>query len=137
MLVLCPSCATEYQIPELQRARKLRCTRCATEWRVSPDTAPEPEPPEVETGVPPEPRTPEPPPPEPARVAILARMAARQTESRTDLMLALLWIASFLVILGALLALWHWRLPIARHWPASQRLLGLLPGGLPRLRAGG
>ena len=41
MQVLCPSCETEYEIPALQRPRKLRCARCASEWRVmpSPDVA--------------------------------------------------------------------------------------------------
>ena len=42
MLVLCPSCETEYEIPSLQRPRKLRCARCASEWRVVPEGEPAP-----------------------------------------------------------------------------------------------
>ncbi len=36
MLLSCPSCATEYEVPDAAlagRTRKLRCQRCGTEWR--------------------------------------------------------------------------------------------------------
>lgn len=46
MQIVCPNCATAYEIPDAAfggRARKLRCESCGTQWRAGPpgsDTAP-------------------------------------------------------------------------------------------------
>jgi len=57
MQIMCPNCATAYEVPDAVfggRARKLRCESCGTQWRVAPPGAePEPEapitPPAAET----------------------------------------------------------------------------------------
>lgn len=46
MRLLCPSCSTEYEVPDaalVGRSRKLHCTHCGTDWRstpLSPDLTP-------------------------------------------------------------------------------------------------
>lgn len=147
MQVLCPSCETEYEIPELQRPRKLRCARCASEWRVAPESETEAAPAlaDIEAEFPPEP---EPEPEMPASPEIAAALdpplpeqrlgsaaaghaRARFSTRRGDLLIGLLWLASLLLIAAGLWALWHWRGPVAHRWPPSLRLYRLLPGGVP------
>jgi predicted Zn finger-like uncharacterized protein len=41
------------------------------------------------------------------------------------------WCLTILLIAAAGWAWWHWRVPIARHWPSSLWLYRLLPGGVP------
>ncbi len=143
MQVLCPSCETEYEIPELQRPRKLRCARCASEWRVVPETetalaAPEPDPvvPAADEDMAPAAPADEivpalaPPLPEQRLGAGSAVAALPGGARRDDLVIGLLWLASLALIAAGLWALWHWRGPIAHHWPASLRIYRLLPGGL-------
>jgi hypothetical protein len=148
MHVLCPSCATEYEIPDIVRPRKLRCANCATEWRALPPA------PEAETSVPPEPlipSMPEPvvaePPPEPdgpvrAPVSVQSggklagdKLAGDKPGARAlrrdDAILIGLWVASLAVIASALFILWHWRIAIGHHWPPSLRIYRLLPSPPP------
>ena len=150
MQVLCPSCETGYEIPVLQRPRKLRCARCASEWRVVPEAetataasavedSPEleaPAPEEVAAVTPIEapptfPGSPLAAPQAEQRLAGAAKLG-RRTVDRGDLLITLLWLASFLVIAAGLWALWHWRGPIGHRWPPSLRLYRLLPHGVGR-----
>ena len=149
MQVLCPSCETAYEIPELQRPRKLRCARCASEWRVAPESetaseappalagdeagfAPEPDP-DPEVSAPQEIATALDPPLPEQRLGTAAAGRARAGLStrRGDLLIGLLWLASLVLIAAGLWALWHWRGPVAHRWPPSLRLYRLLPGGVP------
>ncbi len=140
MHVLCPSCATAYEIETLARPRRLRCAKCGTEWRELP---PAPE------GV----RAPDAGPAGPAHAATEVpafgggvgepearealsvpavrrppiRLAALRGLRREDALLLGLWILSLAVIAGALFAFWHWRVAIAHRWPPSLRLYRLLP----------
>ncbi len=126
MKITCPNCAAEYNVPDsLAAGRIVRCAKCATQWTPvpppaavveppppEPDPAPEPEvqtPPPLVAESPPAPLVP-PPPPTPAR--------------RLPLLLA--WIASFVVIAGALAAAIVFRAPISHAWPPSQRVYGAL-----------
>ena len=147
MQVLCPSCETGYEIPALQRPRKLRCARCASEWRVVPQgegttvasaagDAPELEAPvleEIAAGTPTEapstfPGSPLTAPRAEQRLTEAATPGGR-TLDRGDLLVALFWLASLLVIAAGLWALWHWRGPIGHRWPPSLRVYRLLPHG--------
>ena len=161
MQVLCPSCETGYEIPALQRPRKLRCARCASEWRVVPAAdmamaapvalgAPEPvapvsgevmaETPTLPEALPDSPSTasttasPAPPLAVPLAEQRLTAAAppGRRAINRDDLLIASLWLASLLVIAVSLWALWHWRGPIGHRWPPSLRLYRLLPHGIGR-----
>lgn len=154
MHVLCPSCAAEYQIPELQRPRKLRCARCSAEWRVVP--AADPEPPadaDAQAGAdadadadfdgpaPADAADAASPTPPDAPAIGLSPLASLQAESRishpglsrpasrADLVWLLLWGLSGLLIGLAVFAFWHWRGVIGHGWPPSLRLYRLLPGG--------
>ena len=47
MRLSCPSCQTEYDVPDAAltgRTRKLRCVTCGNQWEAGPIAAPEPEP---------------------------------------------------------------------------------------------
>jgi len=80
MRLSCPSCQTEYEVPDAAltgRTRRLRCAHCGNQWQYSPpqeqparsifsDPMPLPEPPAPEP-------TPEPLPPEPAPVLTAER----------------------------------------------------------------
>ena len=147
MQVLCPSCETGYEIPALQRPRKLRCARCASEWRVVPEVemmtvaSAAGDAPELEAPVPEEiaAETPTEAPPTFPGSPLTAPQAeqrltgaatpGRRTVDRGDLLVALLWLASLLVIAAGLWAMWHWRGPIGHRWPPSLRLYRLLPHG--------
>lgn len=135
MQILCPSCATGYEIPEthLQRPRRLRCAQCGGEWRVpallatTGTAAPQPDP-WQDT---PEPEPDAPPPPAPldplsAPAAVPAKAGRRDT-----LLWAALWGLSLLLIACGLLALWHFRVRIDQAWPPSGRLYRLLGAHLP------
>ncbi len=160
MQVLCPSCETEYEIPALQRPRKLRCARCASEWRVmpSPDVAlavagdvPESDAPQLDAPVLEEgmvtggqtvadvlPTLPATSLAVPRAGQMLAGTApGRRSIDRTDLLIGLLWLASLIVIAAGLWALWHWRGPIGHRWPPSLRLYRLLPHGSARTGGAG
>lgn len=136
MHVLCPSCTTVYEIPTLQRPRKLRCARCATEWRAMPESGDE-----LPASPPPEPedmaREPEAAPaqvPEPIALEALTGLEGRIGASviaapASGLVLwSVLWVVSLLAIAAWMAALWHWRGPIGHGWPPSLRLYRLLPG---------
>ncbi len=135
MHVLCPSCATAYEIATLDRPRRLRCARCGAEWRELPP-APDLVPDHDRAGA----ATPEPVPdvlaagPEErgASSMLSARLppvwlAALRAPRREDVLLAGLWILSLAVMALALFAFWHWRAAIAHRWPPSLRLYRLLP----------
>lgn len=137
MHVLCPSCAAEYEIPELQRPRKLRCARCAAEWRVMPEPAPAAEAVAEAPNMPaiaepaPEAFAVMPPPSRPLQAAApIARAPARHGIDRIGIVWMVLWALSLLLIVAGLFALWHWRGPIEQAWPPSLRLYRLFPGGL-------
>lgn len=64
MIITCPACETRYYAGETvvgNRARKVRCAKCAHEWIVEPEAAGEPEVEEAELA-PPEAEAPPPPP---------------------------------------------------------------------------
>jgi len=47
MRLSCPTCQTEYNVPDAAltgRTRKLRCVTCGTQWEAGPISAPQPEP---------------------------------------------------------------------------------------------
>ncbi len=150
MHVLCPSCAAQYQIPELQRPRKLRCARCSAEWRVVP--AADPEPPadtDAQAGADADFDAPAPadaadvasPTPRDAPAISLSPLGSLQAEARisgpglrrpvprADIVWLVLWGLSGLLIGVAAFAFWHWRGAIGHGWPPSLRLYRLLPGG--------
>ena len=146
MHVLCPSFAAEYEIPtaQLTRPRLLRCTGCATEWRVPAVPEPVIEAPPLQgeaadaagSGSDSEPGGIPLAPPGfvPGAISELpsshpARGAGRGGWGIGGRRLwVVLWVMSLLVIAGALAAMWHWRVPIGHRWPPSMRLWQLLAG---------
>ena len=145
MHVLCPSCAAEYEIPKLQRPRKLRCARCGAEWRVMPPAEPLPAGDAAFDG--PLPADDMAPlaalvsPDEPGvDLSPLSPLQAdgpiagpdrRRPIGAATLVWAALWVASIVALAAAAFAFWHWRGAIAHGWPPSLRLYRLLPGGMP------
>ncbi len=139
MHVLCPSCATAYEIAALARPRRLRCARCGAEWRElppAPDAVGELDPAGAAMGTSTIPERPLPDPgPEPeGREALSMRPARARTSwlvlrapRREEVLLLGLWILSLAIIAFALFAFWHWRPMIAHRWPPSLRLYRLLP----------
>lgn len=130
MHVLCPSCAAEYEIPELQRPRKLRCARCASEWRVAPSANAEPPPPAVnaddQPGAAREDPEPEPDPTRPLDGPFASLLPGPAIVAASGAALAtwmVLWVLSLMLIAAGLVSLWHWRLPIVHAWPPALRLL--------------
>jgi len=67
MILVCPSCATRFNLDESRlggRARRVRCSRCKHEWVQAPERAAEPSPSDALASVTPE-AVPSPPPVEP------------------------------------------------------------------------
>ncbi len=150
MHVLCPSCATGYEIETISRPRRLRCAKCGAEWReLPPETVAAPDLGGTEAAVPdaalPEPLLPEPALPElessdplradrDGREALSVRPTRRapalaivlHMPRREDALLLGLWILSLAVMALALFAFWHWRAAIGHRWPPSLRLYRLL-----------
>ena len=140
MHVLCPSCATGYEIEAIRRPRRLRCAKCGAEWReLPPETGDAPDPDSVEAAMP-ERALPEPAPFDPLRAdpdereALSVRPTHRTPASaivlpmprREDALLLGLWILSLAVMVLALFAFWHWRAAIGHRWPPRLRLYRLL-----------
>lgn len=130
MLVLCPSCAAQYDIPQSQmiRPRLLRCARCNTEWRVPPavvqaaEAVPDPLPVSLPTL---------PPTIDPAALPMQPLVAAPTASSgprRGAALWIVLWLLSLVVIVAGLYAVWHWRGAIGHRWPPSLHVLRMLPG---------
>ncbi len=138
MHVLCPSCATGYEIETISRPRRLRCAKCGGEWRVLPPEAVAA--PDGVGAALPEPALPEPASSDPLRAdpdereALSADPTRRTPASaatlhlprREDALLLGLWILSLAVMALALFAFWHWRAAIGHRWPPSLRLYRLL-----------
>ncbi|MBE7209566.1 MAG: hypothetical protein INR65_00970 [Gluconacetobacter diazotrophicus] len=144
MFLRCPSCATEYDVPERCRGRRTRCARCGTEWRIAAAAAPEPAADtaagegngervgEAAIGT-----------PEPERVggggrnedtgpgeaAVPAAPPAAIGAARArpgPVLLAACWMLSLAATGGAGFGFVHWQNGIARHWPPSQRVYALM-----------
>ncbi len=75
MHATCPTCETTYTVPDERigaRGRKVRCTRCGTEWRAMPTAVePEPEPDTAPVAAP----TPDVEPPAPRAAAVAVQPA--------------------------------------------------------------
>jgi predicted Zn finger-like uncharacterized protein len=124
MLVLCPACAAQYDVPDrlIGTGRRLRCARCDHDWMVR---SPAPPPPPVFTAPP----VAAPPlaAPVPAQAAPLApwpRLRAGRAVSGLGLWLA--WAASVGAVLLALAGLWLFQAELSVAWPPLQRLYGVL-----------
>ena len=133
MHVLCPSCATAYEIATLHRPRRLRCAKCGAEWREVPPADAVPDRDRDEAALPelvpasaPEPEEHDALSMRPARVPA-AWLAVLRAPRREDALLGGLWILSLAVMALALFAFWHWRVTIAHRWPPSLQLYRLLP----------
>ena len=145
MRIVCPACATTYEVPEtwLPPGRAVRCARCDTDWMpLAAKAAIQPAPDEVPPDwVPPDEApldAPEPSAPFPPLVNKAPRSALRiplmavvNTTPRKETTALTGWIIS-LALLAALA--WggvRWRTDVMRAWPPSERLyaaLGLVPG---------
>lgn len=133
MLIVCPSCQAEYNVPDAllgHRPRQVRCARCAMEWlpeelRVAPVEEIEiPIAVPVENAASPEPYVEPAPPVSPSvqdetRLPTTAGSGARAGGGVT---LALAWLVSFAVLGAAGWSAILWRDAISQAWPASQRL---------------
>ena len=120
MLITCPSCAAEYNLPNtVPPGRMVKCARCQTKW------APVPAPPPP----PPEPLAPPPGPEFPATPTVPAdgrpTWLRRRTRGKLDA-LGLAWLASGVLLLALLAAALVWRQPAMQAWPPSQRLYAWL-----------
>ena len=137
MLIDCPTCSTQYDVPErrLRPQLRLRCSRCATEWGVADGTPAASELDEARFV------------PEPAAPNLVARNlvrpGARLTAERDvhqaarPYGLVSAWIFSFVILVAGGWAAIHWRAPIMQGWPPATRAyaaVGLLDGSHARPR---
>ena len=154
MLIKCPSCAAEYNVPgPLAPGRAVRCARCGAQWAPVLDAAvldtavleaPEPSATEAPTtqavtaaeSVPPSTTT----PPrvsggvtEPAKPVPMAPLRRSRRSDRLPLLLA--WGGSVLVLVLLITAAAVWRTPVMRAWPPSERVFGALGLGDPGVTA--
>ena len=125
MLIVCPSCQAEYNVPDAllgHHPRQVRCARCAMEWLPEelrgapaadieiPITAP------AEVAATPEPYV---APAPPAAPSVLVETRARAGGGIAP---ALAWLVSLAVLGAAGWSAIQWRDAIIQAWPASQRL---------------
>lgn len=145
MLIQCPSCAAEYNVPgPLAPGRAVRCARCGAQWAPVPaqPVLDAPEPPAIEAPtteaavaaepVPPPAITPPPvtgPVTEPAKPVPMAPLRGSRMPGRLPLLLA--WGGSVLVLVLVITAAAVWREPVMRAWPPSERVFGALGLGDP------
>lgn len=130
MRIACPTCPATYDVPDRLLAgtgRRLRCSRCGTEFPL-PAAAPVPERPPPEEAVP---VATAPPPPEPApppRILPEPRerppVAASGDSAPAALQRA--WVASLVLVLGAVVALVLLRERVMEAWPPAARLFTAL-----------
>lgn len=134
--ITCPSCDASYEVQAtaLRPGRKVKCARCGESWIPAPPAPPRPEipPPAELPEQEPEPEAapahPLPPPPVldgPTAMDRLAAEAPPAPAPTNPWPLRGAWIGSVAVLLLCILAVRIWAEPIARAWPASQRILGV------------
>jgi predicted Zn finger-like uncharacterized protein len=123
MRIACPSCGAEYDVPDrllAGPARTLRCSRCGADFAlpVSALAAPVPEPAAV--------LAPE-PPPAPGLPAPPARERAPVASAPPD-QAALLraWVASLVVVIGAMVGLLVFRSEVMAAWPSATRMFAAI-----------
>lgn len=128
MRIACPSCATEYEVPDRLLdgpARSLRCSRCAAEFALPrPEAAPVAEtapPPPPPPGSLPGPRAAESPPP-----PVVPERAPPAAMPGPDWTLMLAWVASLLIVVGGAVALVVFRGAVMAAWPPATRLFAAL-----------
>lgn len=145
MRIGCPSCNAVYQVPDeqLAKGRMVRCVRCGTDW--SPIVVVPVEDEAVgasvaEAGPAPAESSPEPDPDVPARRMALdddpvvspavtpatAEPPAAVQVRRGGAWLAIAWVASVLLVIGAVAALVVWRDAVMQAWPPSIRAYAAL-----------
>ncbi len=156
MILVCPSCATRFNLDESRlggQARRVRCSRCKHEWVQAPERAAEPAPPAVAPEVAPPPPPVEPPAPQASVAAEPASMSPLEPE-RPDLRemlppalsaddplaaprrdggggagVTIGWIALFLIVAVVLGALYIGRERVMQIWPPATQayeMLGLV-----------
>jgi predicted Zn finger-like uncharacterized protein len=132
MRIACPSCGAEYDVPDrllAGPARRLRCSRCATDFALPvapvapPSPAPAPAPPPVPE-VPAEPPAPAAEPVAPPAPAVPQRAPVAQAPQDRRLVGA--WAASALVLLGGAAAMLAFRTELMAAWPPVTRVFMVL-----------
>ncbi|NMJ40930.1 hypothetical protein GWK16_06745 [Roseomonas sp. JC162] len=124
MRIACPSCAATYEVPEHLLAggpRKLRCSRCRTEFGLPDRGAPEPPAPVAERAQPVPPATPPAAPAVPEPIPVSGDDAADPPEG-----LVRAWILSVAAVVVAGLALVAFRADVVAAWPPAARLFTAL-----------
>jgi predicted Zn finger-like uncharacterized protein len=136
MLIACPNCEAEFQVPPrllLDRSRPLRCGQCGTLFPIPEPPAPEPLAFGVAEPLTPAPVAEEPRPaskplteevqPKPEETPIAPPEAANGASSRG---LRAAWAASILLLIGGGLAAIIQRDAVMAAWPPAARLFGAL-----------
>jgi predicted Zn finger-like uncharacterized protein len=119
MLILCPSCNANYEVPEsrMRPGRRVRCAACGTEWMpVAEPADPDPIDPE-------HPRFADDAPPPAPVVSEADRLSSVQPSvARRSPALRVAWAASIALLLIAAAGAVAWRTDVMHAWPASTRL---------------
>jgi len=128
MLILCPSCEATYEVPDarMRPGRKVRCAQCGADWVPVADLADDAAgmADAVDAG-PHQDAAPEAPPAAPV-ITAMDRLAAGPTVRRGGTALRVAWVVTMLLIVAGIGAGYAWRQDVARHWPPSLRLYGVL-----------
>ena len=142
MRIACENCDAAYDVPDarLRPGLRLRCGRCATEWRYTP---PGEAPQAAVPGAPPaQPLAPVPvaaPPdaagdfvramhrPDPAPMPFVSPSdRAWPSPRHGGALLVLAWVLSFALLGAALAGAVHWRAPIIAAWPPAGRVFAAI-----------
>ncbi len=120
MRIACPSCTAAYEVPasRMKPNRMVRCERCGNEWAAvrEADSAPDPDAGTEDTHAPHD---------EPSLVVTdTDRLVSHGPAPPRSVALIAAWIATIVVLAGALTATIIYRAEIVRAWPPSARLLG-------------
>ena len=140
MLITCPSCQSEYNVPgTLPPGRMVKCAKCQFKWAPVP-AEPPPPPPEPQLELRAEPLTELPAELPPAAPEPLAARPPRRRLS-VPRPLGLAWAGSACLLAALLAAAILWRGPVMHAWPPAGRLYAWLhlaePAAVQRQAEGG
>jgi len=133
MRIACPSCAANYDVPDarLKPGKSVRCARCGSDWlpgtevdQVSAEAA-SPEETSQEGSSPDEPsgHHDESAASLPSEITAVGRLSPSRTPPRRQPALIGAWVATGILLAGAVAATVGWRDTVVRVWPPSGRIL--------------
>jgi predicted Zn finger-like uncharacterized protein len=129
MRIACPGCAATYEVPasRLKPNKQVRCARCGNSWLPEIATETDPDAQADAQADLPDPRVADEQPAEPTRPApqmtAMDRLAVTAQPSPPRAGLIGAWVATAIVLAGAVTAAIVWRDAVVHAWPPGGRIL--------------